>query len=132
VVRLLNGALFVVVPSRFEPFGIVALEALAAGKPLLATKTGGLAEFLSEFGETDVRSERGDQHLRKQHSRSVGPRPPVVLVDPTAEDLANGLRQIFELSRNEAKEMDCYRISDKYSWQHVARSYENVLAGSVH
>ncbi len=113
VVRLLNGCRFVVVPSRREPFGIVALEALAAGKPLLATKTGGLAEFLTAFGAPG-----GDSN------------PPVLLVKPDAGDLATGLRQICELSRNGSRRSFRYLISDIYSWEHVARCYENVLVGS--
>lgn len=38
----------VVMPSRSEPFGIVALEALAAGKPLITTRVDGMQEFLSD------------------------------------------------------------------------------------
>ena len=133
VVRLLNGCEFVVVPSRCEPFGIVALEALAAGKPLLATKIGGLAEFLSEFDETEVKSECGEQHLIKRRNSSAYPKPLVLLVDPNPEDLANGLLQISELTRSDSKGkgMGHYCLSDKYSWEHVARRYENVLVGSV-
>ncbi len=37
----------VVVPSRFEePFGMVAIEAMAAGVPVLAARKGGLKEFV--------------------------------------------------------------------------------------
>src|SRR5207302_5666369 len=36
----------VVVPSIYEPFGIVALEAAAAGAPLAVAATGGLAEIV--------------------------------------------------------------------------------------
>lgn len=38
----------VVAPSSYEPFGIVALEAAAAGVPLVVGDTGGLAEFVTE------------------------------------------------------------------------------------
>ncbi len=36
----------VVVPSIYEPFGMVALEAAAAGAPLAVAATGGLAEIV--------------------------------------------------------------------------------------
>lgn len=45
VVRHLNGCRFLVVPSRCEPFGIVAVEGLAAGKAVLAADAGGLSEI---------------------------------------------------------------------------------------
>jgi glycogen(starch) synthase len=40
----LHGADAIVLPSRYEPFGIVALEAAAAGIPLIASTAGGLGE----------------------------------------------------------------------------------------
>jgi glycosyltransferase involved in cell wall biosynthesis len=39
------------VPSLLEPFGNVAVEALAAGKPVVASRVGGLPEIIRE-GET--------------------------------------------------------------------------------
>jgi len=38
----------VVVPSIYEPFGMVALEAAAAGAPLAVSSTGGLAEIVQQ------------------------------------------------------------------------------------
>jgi len=48
---LLVAADAVVLPSRYEPFGIVALEAAAAGATLVASTAGGLGELVVE-GET--------------------------------------------------------------------------------
>jgi glycosyltransferase involved in cell wall biosynthesis len=45
--RLLATASLVLVPSYYEPFGLVALEAMRAGAPVLAAKTGGLSEMLT-------------------------------------------------------------------------------------
>jgi glycogen(starch) synthase len=50
----------VVVPSRYEPFGLVALEAQAAGAVVVATSVGGLSEIVEDertgllFGPGDV------------------------------------------------------------------------------
>lgn len=39
---------YIVMPSLIEPFGIVALEALAAGVPLVTTRVDGMTEFLDD------------------------------------------------------------------------------------
>ncbi|SDZ16718.1 glycogen(starch) synthase [Amycolatopsis xylanica] len=49
----------VVLPSRYEPFGIVALEAAAAKAPLVASTAGGLGEVVID-GETGLAFKPGD------------------------------------------------------------------------
>jgi len=107
IIELLNGSLFVVVPSRREPFGIVALEALAAGKAMLASDTDGLGEFLSRVRE-----------------------PNVTLIQPTIEGLTSGLRKLF-ISNGNGSPMASNQLPEQYSWANVARRYEHVLVGSV-
>jgi len=46
-----SAAEIVVVPSHYESFGMVALEAMACGTPVIASETGGLA-FLVKDGQT--------------------------------------------------------------------------------
>ena len=49
----------IVLPSRYEPFGIIALEAAAAGTPLIASTAGGLGEAVVD-GETGMSFLPGD------------------------------------------------------------------------
>ena len=76
LVALLAAADAVVLPSRYEPFGIVALEAAAAGAPLVASTAGGLGEVVVD-GETGVSFTPGDVAAL---ARAVG----AVLGDPKA------------------------------------------------
>ncbi|MFC4004708.1 glycosyltransferase family 4 protein [Prauserella oleivorans] len=56
---VLAAADAVVLPSRYEPFGIVALEAAAARRPLVASTAGGLGEVVVH-GETGLAFDPGD------------------------------------------------------------------------
>lgn len=48
VQRAMLASDLVIIPSRQEPFGMVALEAMAAGKPVIASNVGGLPEVLQD------------------------------------------------------------------------------------
>ena len=48
LVTLMHRCDAIVLPSRYEPFGIVALEAAATGVPLIVSTAGGLGEAVRE------------------------------------------------------------------------------------
>lgn len=50
MLQTIASARLVVVPSRFEGFGLTVLEALALGKAVVATNVGGLPEVLGKLG----------------------------------------------------------------------------------
>jgi glycogen synthase len=59
--RLYAIADVAVVPSLYEPFGIVALEAMAAGVPVVASDVGGLREVVTH-GVTGIHTWASNAH----------------------------------------------------------------------
>lgn len=80
----------VVVPSRVEPFGNVAVQAMLGGRPVVASRTQGLAEIVQD-GETGL---------------LVRPDDPVALADAIAELLDDPARAsaLAEAGRQDAAE----------------------------
>ncbi|MFL6140277.1 MAG: glycosyltransferase family 4 protein [Labedaea sp.] len=106
LVACLAAADVVVLPSRYEPFGIVALEAAAAGAPLVAANTGGLGEVVIH-GETGLSFEPGDLDGL---AAAVG----AVLDDPVAADrrarrAKSRLAEDFDWHKIAASTADIYR-----------------------
>jgi glycosyltransferase involved in cell wall biosynthesis len=78
---LMKGCRLFVIPSRKEPFGIVALEAFAAGKKVVAGKTGGLTEIIHE-GENGYFAEAGNvEELARSIKRGLSDNPGNVRID---------------------------------------------------
>jgi glycogen synthase len=106
--ELVHRAGCVVIPSLYEPFGIVALEALAAGAPLIVARTGGLAELV------------------------VGTHAGVTFEPGNPEDLADAIEQV--LSNDElatilvanAREL----VERKYAWGAIARATAEVYGAA--
>ncbi len=73
VAEALRRCLFAIVPSVWpEPFGLVALEAAAAGKPVVASDVGGLRDVVVA-GETGLLVAPGDAGaLRSALQRMIG------------------------------------------------------------
>ena len=59
IVKILSLSDVIVNPSRYEGFGIIFLEAMAFGKPIVATKVGGVP-FIVEDGVTGILVDYGD------------------------------------------------------------------------
>jgi glycogen(starch) synthase len=99
-----------VVPSLFEPFGIVALEAMAAKSPVVVSDTGGLSEIV-EHDLTGVK---------------VYPDNP--------ESLAWGVTRVLldEAYANKLRENAYRLVVEKYNWKKISRQtksvYERVLS----
>ena len=104
----LHAADAIVLPSRYEPFGIVALEAAAAGAPVVASTAGGLGEAVVD-GATGFSFAPGDpESLAKAACRS--------LEDPQrAQELA---RQAY------------VRLTAEFTWAHVAGNTAEVYAAA--
>ena len=65
-----SAAEVVVVPSHYESFGLVALEAMACGTPVVASETGGLA-FLVRDGETGFHVPTADPEALAEELRLI-------------------------------------------------------------
>lgn len=86
----------VLVPSRVEPFGNVAVEAMAAGRPVVAARVGGLPEIVSD-GETGLLCEPGSAtDLASAVRRLADDRP---LADRLAAAGAASVRDRFGMDR---------------------------------
>ncbi len=76
VTNVLAALDVVVCPSIHEPFGMVVIEAMAAGRPVLASDSGGPAEILSH-GETGMLFRTGDAHALAQALLPLLDSPPL-------------------------------------------------------
>jgi glycogen(starch) synthase len=106
---LLRAVDAVVLPSRYEPFGIVALEAAAAGAPLVASTAGGLGEVVVD-GETGVSFAPGDV---AGLATAVG----AVLADPAAA---------ARRARAARK-----RLGSAFEWSRIAADTASVYAAAT-
>ena len=69
LLKALKMAYCFILPSRHEPFGIAALEALDAGLPLIASAVGGLRDFLFDGENALLFEDNNVDSLLKAYNR---------------------------------------------------------------
>ncbi len=99
----------IVIPSLYEPFGVVALEALASGAPLIVADTGGLSELVGGTGSALLFEPGNADELADQIERIL-----------TDQELADSLvargRELLEAT---------------YSWEAIALRTVDVYASAL-
>ena len=108
LLALLHRADVAVLPSHYEPFGIVALEAAAAGTPLVTSNVGGLGEAVID-GETGL---------------SVPPRDVAALADAVNAVLADPA----SAQRRAVAARD--RLTSDFDWHTVAAETARIYLGA--
>jgi D-inositol-3-phosphate glycosyltransferase len=92
-----SAADIVVMPSHYESFGMVALEAMACGTPVVASQVGGLA-YLIQDGKTGF-------HVREQEPEELAQRLALLLGDADRHTEMSQAAAVF---------------AQDYSWQKIA------------
>ena len=110
--RYYRAADVTVMPSTYESFGLVAVESMACGTPVVASRVGGLASIVRD-GENGALVPWRDPRLFADRMRPI-------LTDPTyASSLQRGALE----------------TADQYSWDSVAERtvsvYDGMLARGV-
>ena len=107
VPTLFAGCELFVLPSRHEPLGIVNLEAMAAGKPVVATRVGGVPEIVTD----------GDNGL---------------LVSPeNAEEMGAAISKLLVDTNLSTKIGVCGRTKAcEFTWDAIAVQYLEVYAAA--
>lgn len=101
-----KGDIFVL-PSKSEGFSMAVLEAAAASKPIIATRTGSITEMLKE-GETGYFVEYGDSEQIYQSAKKI---------------ITKGVEQMGRESRE--------LVKDKFNIEKVAEMYYNLYSSIV-
>ena len=106
--RLFAGCSFFVLASRHEPFGIVNLEAMAAGRAIVATRVGGVPEIVAD----DVNGVLVPPEDVNALAAAIGR----LAADPAARDRLG---------------TEGHRVVQRFTWAAIADQYMTVYADAT-
>lgn len=120
IIALYSGASVFVCPSIYEPFGIINLEAMACGVPVVASAVGGIKEVVVDQVTGFL------VPLEQQHESPFEP------IDPEkfASDLAARINQLMAdpALRSSMGAAGRARVEDYFSWEAIAKKTERLYA----
>ena len=105
IAKLLPAVDVFVFPSRYETFGLVVLEALASGVPVVTASTVGASELMT-------------------------PACGSVLLDPNrVDDLVQAIQQqlVQDPGARQQTRQAARRVAEKYSWTNMAQAYLDLF-----
>jgi phosphatidylinositol alpha-mannosyltransferase len=110
---LFGSAAISVLPSRWEPFGMVILESLATGTPVVGTRDGAIPELVS------------DSSL----GRLFEPGPEETVEPSNLPGLVQAMIDGLELSRRPETADRCRAHAQQFSWAAIGPRFEALLEG---
>ena len=121
IMALYSGAELFVCPSIYEPFGIINLEAMACGTPVVASSVGGIPEVVVH-GETGL--------LVPVEQMTESPFEPIQ-AEKFARDLADAINELMrdEPRRRKMAEAARRRVEERFSWTAIARRVADLYRG---
>ena len=112
IIALYSHAAVFVCPSVYEPFGIILLEAMACGTPVVASAIGGIPSVISQ-GETGRLVA-----FEPEESGNAEPKNP----ERFARDLAGQVDELLDSADQLSRmgELSRKRVADYFTWSKVA------------